>query len=599
MGKYDHSKKYEEFREVLHGKVESLLNSMGFSTIEKADPRSKGLAFLRFYLYDVFSSFCEIDSEEIEAGIVDKQNDLGIDFINITENNIYIIQSKYIKHFDNLKEVLEHFIQLPQLIQDKKYIGKAHADLKNILDEIEKIKNPSYKMIFITSAKIDREKISYYENRETPLDVTYSILSFSELGQEYRRVQSLSDLPPEEVILSLGNEDYVELQTTDQDYNTILFTQKGSKLKSLYLNNDIKERLFNHNIRFWLGKNAVNSGMIKTIEQEPERFIYYNNGITAICDEYELIEDKEKKLKCKNFQIINGAQTVTTIAKQRENSKLSDVKVVVKLIQGERGKKAKRDTSINENIVKYCNSQTAINVSDFRSNDSIQISIEQAANQYKFTLLSPFKDVFYKRKRRKELPKATKVISMQDIGKAYYSYKYNPSDLNDNINLLWDISVNGKYYYVFGDEGRQVETISPKKVIEMLGVFYIYEYIKEKLKKFKKEESPSVLFKFHLLRLVGVLLNNKYPDNTKSYDILKQILENGIFINNKVNDEKERAFFVYVDKTRRFMDIMINQAKKDTPTFVIRNYQRSHEFSEEIEKNLLTWISMDELPQLI
>ena len=213
---------------------------------------------------------------------------------------------------------------------------------------------------------------------------------------EYTRAQTLTDLPPNEIKLNFGDEDHLELKRLKGEYPTLFLTQKATKVKDLFLR--YKETLFNYNIRLWLGaQNAVNKGMIDTLYQEPSNFFYYNNGITAVCEEY-WGENSGNNFVFKNFQIINGAQTVTTIAKQNITG-LSDAKVFFKIIVGESGKKTKDPEGLNEKIVKNTNSQSVINPSDFRSNDSIQISIEKKADHFDFTVNSPFKKVFYKRKQ--------------------------------------------------------------------------------------------------------------------------------------------------------------------------------------------------------
>ena len=102
----------------------------------------------------------------------------------------------------------------------------------------------------------------------------------------------MGDNPPDKVTLNLGNEDVLELNTISPN-ETILITQKGSKLRSLYQNREYRERLFNLNIRQWLGKNTVNKGMIDTIEHAPDKFFYYNNGITAICENYQWKKEEQ------------------------------------------------------------------------------------------------------------------------------------------------------------------------------------------------------------------------------------------------------------------------------------------------------------------
>ena len=115
-------------------------------------------------------------------------------------------------------------------------------------------------------------------------------------------------------------------------------------------------------------------------------------------------------------------------------------------------------------------------------------------------LIRPSKKFFIKGNRRKELPKKnSKPISMQDLGKAFYAFEYNPYELNASVRQLWDITDKGVYYKVFGNDGEREDVITEEKLYTMFGIYYIYEYIKKKLKDRNKEDDPSVSFKYHLL----------------------------------------------------------------------------------------------------
>ena len=587
-------KKSNRFKEIIDENIRERLQAMGFSEPSSADQRSKGLAFLRFYLYKIFMEFTDVDEEEIESGIVDKANDLGIDFIGTIEDTVYIIQSKYGKSSVG-KEELEHFVNLPDNLRNDKFIKKAHSDLYAILKEIRKIRRPTYHLIFITNTKLDEDSINYYENKKTISNTIINILSFTQLRQEYERVESLDDLPPELVVFNLGDEDVMELGKLNGEYDTILITQKGSKIKQIYNRKGFKESLFNYNVRFWLGKkNPVNSGMISTIEEEPQNFFYYNNGVTAVCDDFSLKNNNE--LHCTNLQIINGAQTIATIAKQPDTN-LSDVKVLIRIVKGEKGKRTKDPEGLNEKIVKNNNSQTVIMLADFRSNDQIQKSMEFKSKDIEYTVNSPFKKVFYKRKRRGELPTATKVISKQDLGKAYYSFFYNPYDLNASIRRLWDTDSRGLYYLVFGEDGEPIESITQDKFIKMFGAYYIFEYIKKQMKGRNKNLEPVVLFKHHILWGIKQLLDIRYnTDDLQS--ILSSIVTSGKYVNEKVSTKDEDKFNKVLKKVTKIINLCINNEKKNRETFVIRNLQRDSNFVDTIGGNLRDLYSSEDIPDL-
>jgi hypothetical protein len=73
------------------------------------------------------------------------------------------------------------------------------------------------------------------------------------------------------------------------------------------------------NIRNYKGSTEVNDQILATIRNEPEHFFYLNNGLTAYCERLEVHNldrgsIRSKRLTAYGFSIVNGAQTVGSIA---------------------------------------------------------------------------------------------------------------------------------------------------------------------------------------------------------------------------------------------------------------------------------------------
>ena len=73
------------------------------------------------------------------------------------------------------------------------------------------------------------------------------------------------------------------------------------------------------NIRNYKGSTDVNDQILATIRDEPEHFFYLNNGLTAYCERLEIhnldrANTQSKRLRAYGFSIVNGAQTVGSIA---------------------------------------------------------------------------------------------------------------------------------------------------------------------------------------------------------------------------------------------------------------------------------------------
>jgi hypothetical protein len=98
-------------------------------------------------------------------------------------------------------------------------------------------------------------------------------------------------------------------------------------------------RLTSKNLRQFKGLTEINESMGKTLSANPEKFWYFNNGVTVLCDSV-----RKKPLggssteigtfECKGASVVNGAQTVGTIvgASQKGEGQLSNARVLVRLI---------------------------------------------------------------------------------------------------------------------------------------------------------------------------------------------------------------------------------------------------------------------------
>ena len=148
------------------------------------------------------------------------------------------------------------------------------------------------------------------------------------------------------------------------------------------------------NIREYLGNKGVNKNIYTTLLDPDERinFFYYNNGITIICDKMRKIETQTSVnnmnavFSIDNPQIVNGCQTVNSIYEALKNvdpttleKDFKDTFVMLKILEIDRDN-SEEDT-LYHNIVKFNNSQNAIDEKTFVANSSefkrVQIEFEK------------------------------------------------------------------------------------------------------------------------------------------------------------------------------------------------------------------------------
>ena len=140
-------------------------------------------------------------------------------------------------------------------------------------------------------------------------------------------------------------------------------------LHDLYAKHD--SHLFSANVRDYLGSRKstqnVNNGIKTTATKQPGQFWVFNNGITALVNDYttDSIDDgKRTRLTLNGVSIVNGAQTTGSLGS------LDNMPSTTALVQARFVKCSDKDTI--QSIIQFNNTQNAVKATDFRSNDAVQ-----------------------------------------------------------------------------------------------------------------------------------------------------------------------------------------------------------------------------------
>jgi hypothetical protein len=126
--------------------------------------------------------------------------------------------------------------------------------------------------------------------------------------------------------------------------------------------------LFDRNVRLVLSNSEVNASVLETIEESPERFWYFNNGVTALCESIDKApaggtERRQGTFGLKGVSIVNGAQTVGTLARAQRQGKqqeLDAVRVLVRFISLESA-----PDDFGKRVTRATNTQNVIGGRDF------------------------------------------------------------------------------------------------------------------------------------------------------------------------------------------------------------------------------------------
>ena len=159
-------------------------------------------------------------------------------------------------------------------------------------------------------------------------------------------------------------------------YPGYMCAMPGDLLANLYEKHDTA--LLEGNIRSFLStKVAVNSGIRKTIINEPNKFFIYNNGISATATSVEtcVIDGQLCLTGIVDFQIVNGGQTTASLynSRYKDKSDLSTIYVPMKLTVVEK----ETSKEVIPLIAEYANTQNKVNSADFFSNHEFCVKMER------------------------------------------------------------------------------------------------------------------------------------------------------------------------------------------------------------------------------
>ena len=453
------------------------------------NPKHRGMAFEDWCFTLLSERYPAADNDPEECII--RGDDAGIDiFFECKEmGEIYIVQCKYpkIRASDPIgEEAVKAFFSNYKLLSDRKYQSKRQTlnpKLHELNAEFPYWMKQRFLIHFVfASTETLTEKVAAlvdkYNRDNASSNVKFEVWDINALRDEFVAVKSIEEQYPGDVTITLADKHFL---IPEGDLKNITFAVRGTTLQDLA--HKYKETLFNWNIRRFLGrKGEVNSGLRETLEKEPELFYYYNNGISALCDSFEF-EEITKKLTIKKLQIVNGAQTLGAL-RYADTEKVRNALVVVKLTAI---KHATREQGIAATLIKTNNTQNTLRIPDFRSNDKIQIWLD---NKFKATKpRGELLQIAYGRKRPYPRSSSSQLsLKLQDLGKIRFAWYHDPRiPIADPAKLFQLPEENGLYADAFGVDGEIVDVWSDQQFRETLLAIHSYNKIDSELKRVQSE----------------------------------------------------------------------------------------------------------------
>ena len=229
--------------------------------------------------------------------------------------------------------------------------------------------------LFLISNRVLSSRIDGREaGKLRGVPVTYSVW---DLGRLHRFVTSGREREDFTVNLEEFGDPLLVLPAHIQqaDYESYLAVFPGHQLAKIY--DKWGARLLEQNVRVFLqARGNVNRGLRNTIENVPEMFFAYNNGITATAESIETVVSPNGLLLTgmHNFQIVNGGQTTASIHAALRNGEVELDRVFVQMkLSIVNSDKA---IEIVPKISEYANTQNRVSAADFFSNHPFHIRME-------------------------------------------------------------------------------------------------------------------------------------------------------------------------------------------------------------------------------
>jgi hypothetical protein len=358
---------------------------------------------------------------------------------------IYFCQTKFVsvKSNPDLEESEIHdFFQRHQLLLNGNWVHEHASD--ELLDFVGDYKTrlddgwQAHFYFVSTGAATPRQKKLVAELEQKAknnyIGVSFNLLDFSAIKEFYIEAQTLEAQISDVVEFDIPRDRWLMFE---KPRRTIVAVVRANTLINLYRKE--RERIFAVNIRSFLGRKGINKDIVTTAQSHPDKFFYFNNGVSAICTGIEFDETRGH-FRGENFQVINGAQTIGALKSAKDVS--SDTEVLLRITEGET---VKTEKGFNADVIRFNNTQNIVKSSDFRSNDPIQLWLEKRFSDHRARGAQE-KRIVYMRKRSFKRARLADAVRLEDMARIRYTWLKEPTRATDDPKSLWAFLADGGAY---------------------------------------------------------------------------------------------------------------------------------------------------------
>jgi hypothetical protein len=302
--------------------IDTFTNSIDLSDYSNKSEAQRESAFLtRSIAAFSLMHLANIDAKAAADAVTDGGQDNGIDAIryNDAEKTLYVVQSKWMhdgKGGLDRGDGQKFITGFKDLINAR--FERFNAKVQGKRSEVEKALKAADSRFVLVIVYSGQDVLASEQQRDFD-----DLLEEMNDPTEVMSIRLLRQADVHGIIASGTKGSPVNLDVMLENWGLIRepFTAfYGQVAASEIAGWDIHHpRLFAPNIRMFLGSTDVNQSLVDTLRSTPERFWFFNNGITALCASINKTrqggDSRDSGIfKCTDVTIVNGAQTVGAIA---------------------------------------------------------------------------------------------------------------------------------------------------------------------------------------------------------------------------------------------------------------------------------------------
>lgn len=286
------------------------------------------------------STLADVDNVTAATSVIDDYEDNGVDAIHFDRpvTRLFLLQSKFKRDgaAPNQAE-MKKFCDGVRDLRAQRYNRFNDAFQQKLNDVEEALESTTLRIVVVvawtgrildTHAQRELDDLIREFNEFHPDLVSVELFN---LDRAHGALAEEHAQPAPDIRLTLEN--WYRVETP---FRAFYGQVSVAQLAALFATH--QKALFERNIRNYLGSSGVNDAIRNTLREEPAHLFYLNNGITAVCTRIRPLPTAQPaggEFDIAGFSVVNGAQTVGSIAQVARDLALTDsaARVFITLIE--------------------------------------------------------------------------------------------------------------------------------------------------------------------------------------------------------------------------------------------------------------------------